>query len=101
MNTSNKKKDRRYEIISSLVRDGKVVHLSDIVKFVPKTTLSKDLSTKVVRMNALLKRPEKFKVEEILLIADLCGLPEKKIFDLVIEEIRYNKRYRRSIFNYN
>ncbi len=42
-------RDPRYDLIRSMINDGKIVSFNDIFKFIPKTIVAKDLGKKVDR----------------------------------------------------
>ncbi|HTI89824.1 MAG TPA: hypothetical protein VL727_04505 [Puia sp.] len=75
-------RDKRYDNIASLYKDGKVTTLTDIFKTVPKTVISIDIGKRVVDFNKRLNKPDLFEIGEIYLIGRLCGLTESEIYDL-------------------
>jgi len=75
-------RDKRYNLIKSLLSDGKIKVLSDIFDWVPKTIVSHDLGKKVSDFNKLLAKPGRFTMEDIYLIGNFCGLKERQIYEL-------------------
>jgi len=83
-------KDTRYDLIKVLVEDGKIECFTDIFKFVPKTTVARDIemgsSTWNRSMNGLVNIP----LQKFFAIARLCDITERQIMELIINE--YEKR---------
>ena|ERR1700754_1154696 len=85
------KRDERYELVRPMLAIGKIKSFSDIFKVVPKTIVAADLGTKVDRFNKLMKRIEKFTLEDIFTIGRYCDLSVHEILDLVETEYLQNK----------
>lgn len=85
-------RDARYDIIKSLLRDGKVRTFSDIFLYVPKTIVARDLGTKVDRFTKLMNKVESFTLEEIFTIGKFCNMDEKEMLSLVMDEYYKNKK---------
>lgn len=76
-------KDTRYELISTMMKDGKVKEFNDIFKFIPKTVVAKDLGKKVDRFTDLMDNVGGFTLEEIFELADLCDLTKAQMYQLM------------------
>jgi len=85
------KRDERYELVKPMLIIGKIKSFRDIFKFVPKTIVAADLGTKVDRFTKLMKRIEKFTLEDIFTIARYCELSVHEILTLVEVEYQQNK----------
>lgn len=86
------KRDSRYELIRPMFNGGKIKTLTDIFKFIPKTVVAGDLGKKVDRFTALINKVERFTLEELFRIADLCDLERSQILQLVMEDYTSQKR---------
>jgi hypothetical protein len=95
------KRDERYELVKPMLEIGKIKSFQDIFKFVPKTIVAADLGTKVDRLTKLMKRIEKFTLEDIFTIARYCELSVHEILVLVEAEYLQNKdRIKKTAFPY-
>lgn len=79
-------RDKRYGYIKPMFKGGKIKSFNDIFLFVPKTIVATDLGKKVDRFTRLMKRIDRFTLEELFMIAAFCGLNEKQIIKLVMNE---------------
>jgi len=64
---------------------------NDIFKLVSKTIVAKNLGTKVDRFNRLMRRVEKFTLEDIALIGTFCDMNLDIMTELWKEEYRRQK----------
>lgn len=87
-----RKRDDRYDLIKSMMRDGKIKSLLDIFKYIPKTVVADDLGKKVDRFNELMNRVDQFTVEELFLMASWCNLSPEEILQLMLVEYRKSKK---------
>jgi hypothetical protein len=87
-----RKRDDRYDLIKSMMRDGKIKSLLDIFKYIPKTVVADDLGKKVDRFNELMNRVDQFTVEELFLMASWCNLSPEEILQLTLVEYRKSKK---------
>jgi hypothetical protein len=95
------KRDERYELVKPMLEIGKIKSFQDIFKFVPKTIVAADLGTKVDRLTKLMKRIEKFTLEDIFTIARYCELSVHEMLVLVEAEYVQNKdRIKKTAFPY-
>ena len=86
-----KMRDDRYDLIRPMLNDGKILSFNDIFKFIPKTVVATDLGKKVDRFSELMKRVEKFTLEELFTIGRFCSLDEMQILILAKDEYLKNK----------
>ena len=84
-------RDDRYELIRPMLNDGKILSFNDIFKFIPKTVVATDLGKKVDRFTELMKRVEKFTLEELFTIGRFCSLDETQILMLARDEYLKSK----------
>ena len=85
-------KDARYALIPVLLEDGKIERLSDIFKFVPKTTVARDMGIGLGAWDRYTEKLTTFTLSRLFGLADLCGLTERQILDLVMAEREHQKR---------
>lgn len=79
-------RDPRYATIQPMLELGKIQTFLDIFKFVPRTTVARDLGKKVARLSVRLKYLENFTLAELFVIGDLCGLSRTEILGLITME---------------
>ena len=87
-----RKRDDRYDLIKSMMRDGKIKSLLDIFKYIPKTVVADDLGKKVDRFNDLMNQVDQFTVEELFIIANRCHLSHEEILQLMLVEYKKSKK---------
>ena len=85
-------RDRRFDLISTMFKDGKIRTFNDIFEFVPKTVVATNMGKKVDRFTEMMNKVEKFKLEELFAIAKLCELDEHTILDLAHKEYTTQKK---------
>ena len=85
-------RDRRYDVISTLFKDGKIRTFKDIFEFVPKTVVATNMGKKVDRFTRLMNRVEKFTLEDLFQIGKLCDLEEPQMIQLVMKEYFTQKK---------
>ena len=85
-------KDARYALIPVLLEDGKIERLSDIFKFVPKTTVAADLGIRLDTWDMYMEKLLPFSLKKLFRLAELCGITERDILNLVMEEREHRKR---------
>jgi hypothetical protein len=86
------RRDERYALIRRMIEYGEIKEIRDMLKFIPKTTIGRDLNIKSDRITRLMNKPEDFSFHEIFQIAAFCELEEEKLVDLVINEYRNKKK---------
>lgn len=79
-------RDKRYGNIKPMFKVGKIKYFNDIFQFVPKTIVATDLGKKVDRFSVLMKRIDRFTLEELFMVASFCSLNEKQMIKLVMNE---------------
>jgi len=85
-------KDSRYALIPVLLEDGKVERLSDIFKFVPKTTVARDMGIGLGAWDMYMEKVVPLTLKRLFKLAELCGITERQILDLVMAERDHQKR---------
>jgi hypothetical protein len=89
-------KDARYNTIQKLIQGGLVKNLTEFFDAVDPTPLAIAIHTAPKRMSKLKTQPELFTFQDCYRIADLLGVEESKIIELVHEEWRQRKRPKKS-----
>ena len=84
-------KDDRYNLIKPMIESDRVRTFGDIFKYIPKTVVAKDLGMNVSRFSDLIKNLDKFRLEDLFHLAELCGLDPRDLFGLVTNEYELNK----------
>lgn len=79
-------RDKRYGHIKPMFKTGKIKSFNDIFQFIPKTIDATDLGKKVDRFSVLMKRIDRFTLEELFMVASFCSLNEKQMIKLVMNE---------------
>jgi len=85
-------KDTRYELIPVLLEDGKIKKLSDISKFVPKTTVARDMRVRLDTWEGYIQKMVPFTLKKLFQLAELCGITERQVLDLAMAEREHQKR---------
>jgi len=85
-------KDSRYELIPVLLEDGKIERLSDIFKFVPKTTVARDMSIALDQWDKYMEKVVPLTLKRLFRLAELCGITERQVLDLAMAEREHQKR---------
>jgi hypothetical protein len=84
-------RDHRYDLIKSMIAEGKIISFVDIFKYIPKTIVARDLGKKVDRFTELMYNVEEFTLKEIYLIANFCEMNESEMYKLVETEYLMKK----------
>ncbi len=80
------KRDARYNLIKSLVRDGQIKSFLDIFIYVPKTIVATDLGKNYGRFADLLNKIDQFTFEEVFLIGRFCRLNAEEMIKLYMSD---------------
>ena len=76
-------KDRRYTIIKNAILSGTLHNLEELIEIITPTTLKTDLGTHLDTLRNKLQHPELFKFEDAYKIAELVGVADKTIVDMI------------------
>src|SRR5581483_4577552 len=87
----NMAKDKRYRTIKNLITAGHITRFMQILEYVPKTVMAKDLGMHHQTFEKLLKDPEKFTFKQSFWIASLIEVEVKVIIDLTYAQCIENK----------
>jgi hypothetical protein len=79
-------KDTRYDIIRVMYDDGKIERLSDIVKYVPKSVIAKDIHIKNPDIDKMMNKVIHTQLKKYFQIGELCCLTEQEMMGLVMAE---------------
>lgn len=85
------KKDR-YTVAKSLIENGSVKTIRDLLTVIDKTPLAKDVRVSAVRFNKLIANPALFMFQDAINIAEVLGVDPKLIIDLIYADIAKGKR---------
>jgi hypothetical protein len=74
----------KYKVAKLLIEHQQIIVFSQIVDFIPKSVIAKELHTSPTRFTRLLIEPFNFKLSELDVIAKRIKIPLEKIIELVI-----------------
>ena len=79
-----------------LILSGQIKDLSELLETIKKTTLAKAMKTGPERFNKLIDNTELFLFKDAYTIAELIGVDEKAILDLIHNQYVTNKKARKT-----
>lgn len=79
-------RDPRYESIKVLIESGHVKSIRDIFLYIPKTTVYKDLGINFNRFNRAILDPAIFRMQELIVLAELFNVDAKKMIDMAYKQ---------------
>ena len=79
-------KEKRYKSAKNQIEGGYIKTLTDLLDVLDKTPLSKDIHSSPVRFNKLLSNPALFTFQDAYSIAEVIGVDEKLILDIIHNE---------------
>jgi hypothetical protein len=79
--------DPRYGSIKVLIEQGLITSIQDIFKYIPKTTVYKDLGINFNRFDRAILDPSLFRMEELITLADLFNVDSAKIIALAYKQM--------------
>jgi plasmid maintenance system antidote protein VapI len=88
-------KDPRYSSVNKLITNSSLESFSDVLAFVPKTVLARDLGIHHITFNKLIKSPERFTLKNIYHIASLFGVDKKAMLELFYNQTSGDKKSKR------
>jgi hypothetical protein len=88
-------KDKRYEVIKTLIVAGHITRFRQIFDVLPKTIMAQDLGMHHQTFEKLLKDPERFTYKLAFWIASLIEIEEKVIVDLIYTQCIENKKIKK------
>jgi plasmid maintenance system antidote protein VapI len=88
-------KDPRYNSVSKLIANSSLESFSEVLAFVPKTVLARDLGIHHITFNKLINHPEKFTLQLIYHIASLMGVDKKVMLELFYNQTSGDKKGKR------
>ena len=87
-----KQLDTRYGTIKVFIESGHIKSFQEIFTFIPKTVVYKDLGVNFNRFDRAIKDPSKFKLDELLILAEFFEVDSKKFVDMAYEQaLAYRK----------
>lgn len=90
-------KDTRYLHVGKLIRLKEFATMKQVVEYLPKTVLARDIGVKVDRMSDKLQDVREFSVNELCKIADLFEVGLDEIFALVLTQYQQENRFRKEV----
>jgi hypothetical protein len=87
-------KEDKYRIAKSLILNGSIKTVRDLLGIIDNTPLSKDVKTTPIRFNGLIDNPESFTFRDCIAIAETLQVDAKLIIDIVYREILSRKKKR-------
>lgn len=67
-------RDNRYNVVRILLEKGEIKTIIQIFQYIPKSVVSQELRTNNNRFSLLVKDPHRFKIKELVKIADAIGI---------------------------
>ena len=87
-----RERDDRYLTIKPMLEKGEIRLFKDIFRFQKKTIVGKDIGKHSTRFDHLILHPEKFTIEEAIMMAKLCGLTYEEMMQLIKAQIESRKK---------
>jgi plasmid maintenance system antidote protein VapI len=81
-----------FSTAKKLILSGDTKTLADLLEIIKKTTLAKAMGTGPQRFNRLIDNPKLFTFEDAYKIAELVGVDEKAVVDIIYAEYILNKK---------
>jgi hypothetical protein len=88
-------KKKGYTTAKKLIPKGEITNVSELLDIVDKTPLSKDIKTTPERFNKLIEDPTLFEFGDAINIANVIGVDEKALIDMVYAEILLKRKKRK------
>jgi len=88
-------KEKRYRAAKNQIEGGYIKTLTDLLDVLDKTPLSKDIHTSAVRFNKLILNPALFTFQDAYNIAEIIGVDEKLILEIIHSEWVSRKKKKR------
>lgn len=79
-------KDPRYDTIKVLINAGHIKTIKDIFIFIPKTVVYRDFGANFIRFDLAITNPSKFRLGELMLLAEMFDVDAKRIIDMAYEQ---------------
>jgi hypothetical protein len=86
--------DVRYRTIKPMFKSGDIKVFTDLFLYIKKTVVAKDIGKSSRRFTFLLSRPEKFTIEEAMMIGKLCDLSFEEMMGLIKAQVESRKVWR-------
>lgn len=80
---AKKVKDKRYNALKQWINSGEVKTFLDIFDIIPKTQVAKDSGIHYNRLNVKINNPVKFTVKDIVTLAELLEVDDRKLYELI------------------
>ena len=84
--------DKRYSTVKYLIDSGYITSFSQIFESIPMSVVANDTGSNYVRFKRLAENPTRFRLKDLVILANLIGIPEMKIISLIMGSPSKNKR---------
>ena len=74
--------DPRYTHVRIMFETGRIDHFMDIFKYIPKSTVARDMHVKVDTFNNLLDHPDLMTLNKICFLAEIIGTDLRILMEL-------------------
>ncbi|MFY0255459.1 hypothetical protein ACDQ55_16055 [Chitinophaga sp. 30R24] len=86
---SKSKKDVRYEAVKQLIQTGNLTSLQAAFQIIPVTVVKADAGFHYATLHRKIYQPSLFKVEEIIILANLFNVSPQEILGLALTDLKY------------
>lgn len=80
----------KYKVAKLLIDSDQIVFFYQIIDYVPKSTLARELNTSPTRFTRLIVNPFDFKLKELNIIAKCLQISLEKIIELIVLQEKNN-----------
>jgi hypothetical protein len=87
-------KDKRYTVAKNLIETGAIKTVRDLLEVMDKKAIYKDVMSPV-RFDTLIADPAQFRFSDAYRIAEIIGVEERLVIDLIHAEYLSRKRKRK------
>jgi hypothetical protein len=85
-------KDYRYNVVRILFEQGEIKTFAQIFDYIPKTVVGSELRTNNNRITLLIKDPLKFKLSELIKIANVIGIEPDLLVNMALNGPQNKKK---------
>lgn len=79
-------RDNRYLSVKVLVENGHINTFKQVVDFIPKSTIYRDMGINYARFVRCMASPRLFTIREIEILSSLLHVPTNKLLELIYNE---------------
>jgi len=85
-------KDYRYNVVRILFEQGEIKTFAQIFDYIPKTVVGSELRTNNNRITLLIKDPLRFKLVELIKIANIIGIDPDVLVMMALQGAQNKKK---------